>query len=142
MTLEQVVTKVHRLTCERERAEEELALLAVERACCLTFLAEQEAAISNAIQRTSLRKAALEAPAVDVPCCSSFQHRQPTNPAERFAEANYCAGLIMLLSNRLLSCRRQLSAAQSAFLSGNWDRAAEVAAVVVDYEEEEDEAAL
>ncbi len=143
LTLEQLVTKTYRYTCERERADEELKLLAEERARCLAYLRKQEAAIGEAGMRQTERQAALETEQADVPECSSFQQKQPANAAERSQQARYCAGLALLLSDRKHECRQQLAAAHSAFMSTDWDAAAAAAAAVVDYdevEEAEDEA--
>ena len=145
-TLEQLVTRLHASTHEMLRAQEELDLLAAERQRCVRYLAQQEAAINTALQCTAERQAAVESASSVVPPCSSFQHRQPGTTADRRQESNYCAGLILLLSDRLRECQRQLAAARTAFGASDdaidWAAAAAVVAPPNYIDEEDDEEEL
>ena len=128
-------------SCEVERAREELELLAKERARCLAFLERQQAAIQAAVERTLARQAALNA-GQPVAACSSFGARQPAHEAGRLAEAQYCAGLAMLLDDRLHPTTSQLAAARTMFAGSDWDAALAMGALDDEYDVVEEEEAM
>lgn len=137
-TPEQLVTQLRLYTNEGERAEEELRLLQEERTRIIAFLQQRQAAIQEAIGRTQARQAALQA-GVEAPECSSFAARQAESGMQRRDEQQYCAGLLLLLADRLQSSTSQLEAACTAFACTDWDQAAALGAPADEFEEEEED---
>lgn len=138
---EQLITQLRMHTCEVERANEELELLAKERARCLAFLELQETAIQAAVERTLARQAALAA-GHQVAACSSFGARQPAHEGERFEEGQYCAGLLMLLGDRLQPITSQPAAARTMFAGSDWDAALAMGTLDDEYDLADEEEAM
>lgn len=140
LTAEQLLTQLQRRSNELQRATEELALLAAERARCLQYLQDQAARIDAAVQRIGERKAALLGGNA-VPPCSSIAARQPMSDLERALEMQYCDGLLLLLKGRLAKANAQLLQAQQAF-TGNGSGAVHDAGSAAALEDDEEEAVM
>ena len=63
------------------RAQEELALLAIERDSCITYLEERHAAIDAALMQCQERTATVLANSTVIPPYNSFGARQPAGTA-------------------------------------------------------------
>lgn len=130
-TREQLVTHLRTHSSELARAQEELEQLQNERTVCILFLTTQLEKIQAAISRIQQRADAAGAGQA-VPQCSSFGGHQPHTAVEYQEEQGYCAGLLLLLNDRLASCTQQLAMAQEAFGADDWEAAANLFALTAD----------
>jgi hypothetical protein len=121
-TSHELITKLRTHCNELQRAKEELELQAQERDRCVAYYQSRRDAISEAVQRTKLRRDALEAGDV-VLACSSFAARVASNRAQQLHEQNYCEGLLLLLDERLQTATAQCAAAHAAFAVTDWSQA-------------------